>query len=599
MTPSSSANWSPPGWRTFQVVLSCFVVSCLLSWATQLPERHLGESLDTLIQGALFNSVAPAFEECVATDSQNVPCIKQVAITSQDHETEFQRRSPLSPQPLTRFIEALRVAAEAGQGPVLLAVDLDLAPVDEADRVARQPLVEALVGLARHIPVVLVCPQNYHLGEPTPLESAFVEELSVRAPPDVDRPAGLRFAGATLDGFGLYYDQVHAPLGAVAARWWRAAREPHNQPLRASLQSQNPCDAESVAREHERDMPVMIRPTSVERIAFGAKEDWVSETAHRIVLLGGAYGTEDVFRLRGVDQPQYGVTLHHWILADELRPRPEPSNTFKNVVDIVVGALAGVMLGFLWAATQRYRDSFSRHLGLYAAFLVMATAVPVLLLYASVELAHYGITLSTAAMVISALFDAFQTTKTDDDDARSLGGTSSQWVVAQARASRVRQWAWRRGLPGAGLLALAAVTLGVFHVVAEGYLLMGLTLLLGACFSALMWLMSSVGEPRPETGNSALGAWHHQWRAQAGEAGAPSGQGDQGAWRRADRVAYVLWQCAKVFVVLYACTEFGRPREDWNFWPLWHLLAFGLGCLALDALLLRKSLLPVQTVTAA
>jgi len=93
-------------------------------------------------------------------------------------------------------------------------------------------------------------------------------------------------------------------------------------------------------------MPVMIRPTSVERIAFGAKEDWVSETAHRIVLLGGAYGTEDVFRLRGVDQPQYGVTLHHWILADELRPRPEPSNTFKNVVDIVVGALAGVMLGF-------------------------------------------------------------------------------------------------------------------------------------------------------------------------------------------------------------------------------------------------------------
>lgn len=572
MTPSSLGAWSPPGWRTFQLVLSCFVVSCLLSWATQLPERHLGESLDTLIQGALFNSTPRALQECnPLADEGKTPCIKQVAITQEDHETLFQRRSPLAPQPLVEFFDTLRQAAQAGKGPALVAVDLDLAPVDEADRVAREPLMESLVDLARHVPVVLVCPQNFHLGVATSLELAFVEELTTRAPLNLDRPSGLRFAGATLDGFGLYYDKVHAPLGAIAARWWRAPREPHNQTLRDDLQALSPCDAEALAREHERDSSVMIRPSPVERIAFGTTgEDLVGETMGRLVLLGGTYGTEDVFRLRGVDQPQYGVTLHHWILADELHPRSEPSNTFKNVVDIVVGSLAGVMLSFLWSAVHRYRHSFASHLGLYAVFLGVVTAVPVLLLYASVELAQFGITLSTAAMVISALFDAFQTTKSEDVTSQ----TPPVWC-----------WQWLAG----GLLVVICSMFGLwlFHVLDESVLLLSLTAILGLAFAGIQGYLFSTPGTAGVGQRSVRRAWGRSWLQHAREEGVVCAKDALDARARIDHWVYGVWQCTKVFVVVYASNEFGRRGADWNFWPLAHLLAFGVGCFAFDVLLQR------------
>lgn len=574
----------PVGWRVFALVAKTFVLSCLLAWLTQVPEKHLRETVDAVVQSTLLASLDPLADDCKPAESDTT-CVRMVSIGDDDYESAqlFGYTSPLNPDALKTFFDGLKTAADRGQAPLMAVVDLDLAPTSEADRERRAPLYQSIQALSRQIPVVLVCPQSFFHGRSTAMEQAFVDTMIASA----GEGPGVRFAGAVIDSHGLYFDNDRPPLGAVAARWWLQLE---NSEVAQDMPPPNPCSKDHLVHDAGNPDHRMIVPSHVESVGFGrlveargvlGSPDAWSDLSGRIVVLGGTYGMDDLFRFRGVAEPMYGVMLHTWILQKELKAESPPSLTFRVMLDIVIGIFSGLLLSIAWKLAVLTRAQYGWHMLAYGLFMLLVVGMPLLLIYASVKSASWGITLGTAGMVISALFDALNTTKNLDDappstpaGARPLGAGSG----LASRCSALKPYA--RYLAGVFVtLLMAVMLLGVTrgsHFAAPWQYLTVFLVAMVLC--SLTSFFFGASAPQSSTTRRLASGWRRATRASIACTSFQSS-----AYRRLDWCIYVPWVLLKVFAVVWLLTDdFQQDRQQWDLQPLFSLLVFGLGCLVYD-----------------
>lgn len=537
----------PSGWVLFRALVGAFSVSCLLALMTVVVERHVRETLDAVMQSALLRSLEALDDPCPESRTA-LPCVTQVLIGPSDHDELFGRSSPLDPNVLARFVEAVVEQADQGQAPGMLVFDLDLAPISVADGMRRERLITALLRLSDSTPVLLVCPQSYYHGEATPEEQLFVQSLIERSATAPGSRGGIRFAGAVIDSNGLYYDQERSPLGAVAARWWNQRNAREGRPLPPP----NPCRDESIVSEGERDKPIMIVPSHIETVSFSVAADNAELLAQRIAIVGGTYGTEDVYRFRSVLEPYFGVTLHAWILKDELEPQREPGNLFRALLDVAVGLVSGFLFAWLWSGAHAKAGTYATRSLYYTGFLLAVLTFPVLILYMSLQSLVFGVSMGTAGMVISGMFDALQRKSGDDEppapQAPMMAATALIILGTLVLFYRVDS---KSELAVAGLWTAAAAW-ALCHVHRNG----------------LTWQRASHGVP-------ATG-WIDCWRADLREAGLKDSS-------RSDKCMAAATVVVLGAAVLCHTTNQLAPRlEDWAWQPVLLIILFGAVCRFFD-----------------
>jgi hypothetical protein len=135
--------------------------------------------------------------------------------------------------------------------------------------------------------------------------------------------------------------------------------------------------------------------------------------AGQLVFIGGKWGINDQFHLRGQTDPVFGVTLHAWVAASEMMVLQAWPNAAMLAFELGVGLLSGFVFSILWSAiakSKRRKDGttgYGLRSCLYVLFLLLTVAVPVGWIVLSAHLAKIGIVFGAAGMVLAASADSF------------------------------------------------------------------------------------------------------------------------------------------------------------------------------------------------
>jgi hypothetical protein len=210
------------------------------------------------------------------------------------------------------------------------------------------------------------------------------------------------FARAELDAEGLYYDVSIQPLGVAASRAAQGASSELSGSWHDYCLGLNKPKDLSLSTENR-----LLRPHPVPAYSYTDAGQRPELLANKVVFIGGMFGVEDRFQLRGEAAAQYGVVLHAWSAVSELSPIPQVSSSAALALDIVVGLTAGAVFATLLKLLACYRHRFAYKAALYVVFFAMAIALPAGLLLTAASLAHFGLAMSVAGMIISVLFDSF------------------------------------------------------------------------------------------------------------------------------------------------------------------------------------------------
>jgi hypothetical protein len=385
--------WGLWGGRVFHTVIMAAVVA----WTLQLFESGMREFVDTNVQSTLLRRMSEADyapPACAGSSRQALAgCIAIIGIDDADFRGVFQQQSPLNPDVLGKLLDGLRQSP-----PRVVAIDLDLSPASAEDWPARERLLARLQALARVTRLVMVCPQGYSTPEPGPLDKAWVQRFDSR----------VQFASADLNVDGLYYDKEQAlpTLGVATAD---AASQSLGGPA-ASVASTVDWHALCAATPQEvghRPELALIRPAAVATRSFSQALGQSAQLADRVVLIGGQWGINDQFKLRGQSDAFFGVNLHAWVTATELSPAHEPAEAAVLIMELVIGMVAGAGFTLVWAGITGNRQHFAKRSFFYLLFFALAFGLPLVWVTAAAHLAKFGLVLGAAGMVLSAAADSF------------------------------------------------------------------------------------------------------------------------------------------------------------------------------------------------
>lgn len=379
-------------------ILATVIMSAIVAWTLQLFENGISEFVDTTIQNTLLVQLTElpyAPLECQQSntnidDKKNlVGCLSVIGIDDSDFRDVFQQRSPLNPDELRKLFDALRLAP-----PRVVAVDLDLSPASEGDWPAREHLFSSLLALSKVTQLVMVCPQGYSTPEPGPLDKKWVEKFG----------AEVQFASPNLGVDGLYYGSGPQlkTIGIVVAA--AAANQAPQAPT--SVDWNQACLSLRVSSD-KKPKNHLIRPAHLSVANFSQAVTQPQAFIDRVVLIGGKWGINDQFYLRGQSEPFYGVNLHAWVTASELsKPKDLPVSA-KLVLDVFIGMLAGAVFFLIWEKIAANRWHFGTRSFYYLLFFAVAFGLPILWVVAAAHLAKLGVVLGAAGMILSAAADSF------------------------------------------------------------------------------------------------------------------------------------------------------------------------------------------------
>ena len=385
--------WNLWGGRVFHTLIMAAVVS----WSLQLFDNSVREFVDTNVQSTLLRRMAEAEyapAACKGTSREALArCIAIVGIDDADFRGAFQQQSPLNPDVLRKLFESLLESP-----PRVVAIDLDLSPASTTDWPAREHLLASLQALAKVTRLVMVCPQGYSTPEPGPLDKAWVQRFD----------ESVQFASADLSVDGLYYNKGKSlpTLGVASAE---AAIHPPRKPgapKEATVDWHAKCSASSLEEGHNLELAV-IRPAAVAMSSFSQAQAQPTLLADRVVLVGGKWGINDQFKLRGQSDAFFGVNLHAWVTATELVPPREPTEAAVLIMELVIGLVAGALFRFIWQGVWVNRQEFALRSFYYLLFFSLAFGLPLLWVTVASHLAKFGLVLGAAGMVLSAAADSF------------------------------------------------------------------------------------------------------------------------------------------------------------------------------------------------
>jgi len=380
-------------------ILATVIMACVVTLSMQSLEHGVKELVDTTVQNTLMADMVQDTHALPACDgSQLINCISVIGIDNDDFRETFKQTSPLNPDLLRSLVDAL-----AAHPPKVVAIDLDLSPASVDDKKARDALRTSLHALARVSGVVMVCPQGFSTTEPGPLDKEWVERFG----PEV------QFASPTLSEDGLYYEHNPAlsPLGVVATQLARG--DGPKEQASSWLEACNSKEAADTGHSGtEEKQPLLIRPSHAMAHSFAQAMQKPEAFAGHVVFIGGKWGINDQFHLRGQTDPVYGVTLHAWVAASELMVLKAWPNAAMLAFELGIGLFSGFVFSQLWdaiAKTKKRNDGTGYGLRscLYVLFLVLTVAVPIGWIVVSAHLAKAGIVFGAAGMVLAASADSF------------------------------------------------------------------------------------------------------------------------------------------------------------------------------------------------
>lgn len=382
--------WRLWGGRIFATV----IMSAIVAWTLQLFENGIREFVDTTVQNTLLlRLTAPDYlpPQCDKNGKNEIDlmnCISIVGIDDADFRGVFQQRSPLNPDELRKLFDALRLAP-----PRVVAIDLDLSPASADDWPARDRLLSSLLALSKVTQLVMVCPQGYSTPEPGPLDREWVHRFS----------SDVQFASPDLNVDGLYYNSAKAlkTLGMVSAAAAKGVLVKNTK-----VDWHEAC-LSLVVEDRGKPEFHLIRPAPVGVTSFTQARTQPELLAGRIVLIGGKWGVNDQFRLRGQSEPFYGVSLHAWVIATELTLLFSPSESAVLVLDVVIGMVAAGAFSFIWMRIAAYRNRYAKRSFFFLLFFSLAFGLPILWVIAAAHLARFGVVLGAAGMILSAAADSF------------------------------------------------------------------------------------------------------------------------------------------------------------------------------------------------
>lgn len=421
--------WSLWGGR----VLHTVIMAAIVSWTLQLFEGGMRQFVDTNIQSTLLRRLAEADYSpgrCSGVSREALAnCIAVVGIDDADFRGVFQQQSPLKPDTLRKLFDALRAAP-----PRVVAVDLDLSPASEQDWPARERLLASLQALAKVTRLVMVCPQGYFTPEPGPLDQAWVQRFD----------SSVQFASAELNVDGLYFNKALAlpTLGMLSAE---AAADSLHKTAESAPSAVNwhaACKAGALEQGAAPPQNELIRPAATAASSFSQALAQPELLADRVVLVGGKWGINDQFKLRGQSDAFFGVTLHAWVTATELDPPHEPAESAALIMELVIGMMAGALFTLVWRGIKRNGHHFAKRSGFYIAFFGLAFGLPLVWVTLAAHAAKLGLVLGAAGMVLSAAADSFfssheavlEQAEEEREEAHMAHGTAQQ-QPAQASPS--------------------------------------------------------------------------------------------------------------------------------------------------------------------
>lgn len=407
MEKSEKSDWSwvrrlligKPFWELWGGrILATVIMSAIVAWTLQLFENGISEFVDTTIQNTLlvqltelpYTPLECQQSNTTVDDKKNlVGCISVIGIDDSDFRDVFQQRSPLNPDELRKLFDALRLAP-----PRVVAVDLDLSPASEEDWPARERLLSSLLALSKVTQLVMVCPQGYSTPAPGSLDQEWLGRFGTE----------VQFASPNLGVDGLYYESgsqlktIGIVVAAAAAN--PAPRTPPSVDWNQACMRLRASSADS-SQNH------LIRPAPISVANFSQAVAKPQAFIDRVVLIGGKWGINDQFHLRGQSEPFHGVNLHAWVTASELsKPKDLPVSA-RLVLDVFIGMLAGAVFVWIWGKIAANRWHFGTRSCYYLLFFAVAFGLPMLWVVAAAHLAKLGVVLGAAGMILSAAADSF------------------------------------------------------------------------------------------------------------------------------------------------------------------------------------------------
>lgn len=517
-------------------VLHAVVMSSMVAYALQLFDGPVREFVDTTVQSTLLNQMAePEYVPTPCTDPAGkgaANCISVVGVDDADFREVFKQQSPLNPAELQKLFEKMQQ-----HPPRVVAIDLDLSPASEEDLPAREKLRQSLLNLSKVTPVVMVCPQGYSTPNPGALDKQWVLGFG----------EGISFASADLGADGLYYNthvRKDAPnqrdelaiqtLGVVTTEALAASPGKSFSKTTSATSWHEKCanSALSVTGKSEQIEKELLRPTAVDAISFSQALGKPESLANRVVLLGGKWGINDRFTLRGQTDQFFGVTLHAWAVASEIAPTIKPEAPVMLILDVCIGLLSGFIFALIWRGVYTYRKSYALRSIFYTLFFLFAVFLPLAFIAGAAHLAKIGLTLGVAGMILSAAADSILSSHEVLLEHEGNANQAPADFVADAKAALIT--------------TLKKAKEFLFHPHPLSFVWVAFILLSGWLFYVQhpMWAGALVGT----TFGFALGltdaaATH----ADANPADAESG------W---DLFFRLVWLCAKVAAVAWAMAEF-------------------------------------------
>lgn len=532
-------------------IVSYLIIVAIVALPSHLLQNGMREFVDTNVQNGLVRKLAdPDLQpgRCSDDSSQAMAnCIAVVGIDAAEYLQIFHQQSPLDPDTLVHLFDALLRAP-----PRVVGIDLDLSPASEQDWPARERLLKSLQALAKVTRLVMVCPQGFSTPEPGPLDRAWVGRFG----------AEVQFASAELGADGLYFNKNMA-LPTLGVRMAEAAAEglPHGEKSQhaeetlqhapkhagavdwdAACMANVPADARSnVAANNE-----LIRPAPVLSSSFTQTVAQPQTLANKVVLVGGKWGINDQFKLRGSNDGWYGVNLHAWVVATELAPPKDMHESAKLVMELIIGMLAGGLFALVWKGVVLHRKHFALRSLFYVSFFLVALCLPALWVTLAVSMAKIGLVLGAAGMVLSAAADSFLSSherifEALDDEREKEEAAEKQHLVASLADSPAH--------------AAAAKALGPSHATPLEIGLSGLLLFAALLLWGDLWWACLLGGA---AAGALVGRHDRRTKADRAKKGASEEKAEQVprasnamCESNADLVARLLWLAIRVLALVW------------------------------------------------
>lgn len=309
-----------------------------------------------------------------------------VEIDDEEYRELFGGRTPLDPEVMTIFVEALLDASGAQgrcggsrQAAAPVGFNVDLSPGEAGANDERyEALAMALRRLSACRPTVIACPQSVETGDPPDGDLRWLRLLTHE-----DAAAGrpVTLASTTLDSHLLRPSAKRHELGVVlgdlAAGRGAATDDAAAADCACPWRAEAARHCEGVgAGQAALDASGLVVPFRARRYRFSESLLQMPQVGTEpVVIVGGGFGTQGRFAVAALPGFQRGASgaMANAFLARSVREKPvAPSRGALAAADLVVALAASAALMLLWrriaARSQRYALRALDYAGVIAVF---------------------------------------------------------------------------------------------------------------------------------------------------------------------------------------------------------------------------------------